>query len=69
MPGIIGSFGSLMGDANINIANFVLGRTEPGGAAVALLELDQPLSDELMAKVRAVPHVLSAKPLQFSVTG
>jgi D-3-phosphoglycerate dehydrogenase / 2-oxoglutarate reductase len=67
MPGIIGSFGSIMGDARINIANFILGRTEPGGAAVALLELDQPIGDDLLAKVRAVPHVLSAKPLQFSV--
>jgi D-3-phosphoglycerate dehydrogenase len=67
MPGIIGSFGSIMGDAKVNIANFVLGRTVAGGAAVSLLELDEPIRDDLLAKVRAVPHVLSAKPLQFKV--
>jgi D-3-phosphoglycerate dehydrogenase len=65
MPGIIGAFGSVMGDAGINIANFVLGRTLPGGDAVALLEIDAPFDEELLAKIRAVPHVLEAVALHF----
>ena len=67
MPGIIGGFGSIMGEAKINIANFILGRTKPGGDAVALLELDQAIGDDVLARVRSVPHVLEATPLAFHI--
>ena len=69
MPGIIGGFGSIMGGARINIANFILGRTKAGGDAVALLELDQTIGDDVLAKVRRVPHVLEATPLAFHIPG
>jgi D-3-phosphoglycerate dehydrogenase len=69
MPGIIGGFGGIMGDARINIANFVLGRTRQGGDAVALLELDQNIGDDVLARVRAVPHVIEATPLVFPQVG
>ena len=39
-PGFIGRFASLLGDAGINIATFHVGRDEPGGNAIALVEVD-----------------------------
>jgi len=69
-PGIISAFGAAMADANINIANFILGRTKPGGDAVALLEVDEPIGDDVIARIEAVPVVLEVKRLYFpSVNG
>ncbi len=64
-PGLIGGLGTTLGDAGVNIATFHLGRAAPGGSALALIEVDEPLDDALMARVRALPHVLQAKMLRF----
>lgn len=64
-PGFIGKFSSTLGEAGINIATFHVGREAPGGNAVALIEIDGDLAPEVLAKVRALPQVQSAKPLKF----
>ncbi|MAF47516.1 MAG: phosphoglycerate dehydrogenase [Rhodospirillales bacterium] len=64
-PGLIGALGTLLGEAGINIATFNLGRGEVGGDAIALVETDEPVSEELAEKVRALPHVVRAMPLKF----
>ncbi|MFQ5938806.1 MAG: phosphoglycerate dehydrogenase [Alphaproteobacteria bacterium] len=64
-PGLIGNLGRALGDASINIATFHLGRAEPGGQAIALIAVDQPVSAEILAQVRALPLVLQAKTLTF----
>jgi D-3-phosphoglycerate dehydrogenase / 2-oxoglutarate reductase len=64
-PGFIGKFSSTLGEAGINIATFHVGRDAPGGNAVALIEIDGELPEAVLAKVRALPQVQSAKPLHF----
>ncbi len=64
-PGLIGALGTLLGDAGLNIATFHLGREKPGGDAIALVEVDQPIPEPLLEKVRALPQVLQAKALHF----
>jgi D-3-phosphoglycerate dehydrogenase len=64
-PGIIGAFGTAMAEEGINIANFILGRTKPGGDAVTLLELDHPLKESVMEKARALTSVIEVTPLHF----
>ncbi|MBV9262508.1 MAG: ACT domain-containing protein, partial [Pseudolabrys sp.] len=64
-PGFIGKFSGTMGDAGINIATFHVGRDKPGGDAIALIEIDGDLPDDVLAKVRALPQVQQAKPLRF----
>ena len=64
-PGFIGKFSSTLGEAGINIATFHVGREAPGANAVALIEIDGELPDEVLAKVRALPQVQQAKPLHF----
>jgi D-3-phosphoglycerate dehydrogenase len=66
-PGIIGLLGSLCGENGVNIANFSLGRDRPGGDAIALLYLDAPFPQDVLAKVRAHETIDSAKRLQFDV--
>jgi D-3-phosphoglycerate dehydrogenase len=64
-PGFIGRLGTLLGEAGVNIATFHLGRRAPGADAIALIEVDQPLSDGLLAHVRAIPGVMQAETLAF----
>ena len=64
-PGLIGGLGSALGDAGINIATFHLGRTRPGGDAIALIEIDQPAPLEVMQRIHALPHVTQCKVLRF----
>ncbi len=64
-PGLIGALGQILGDAQINIATFHLGREKPGGDAIALVEIDAPISEQILAQVCALPHVLHAKQLSF----
>ncbi|MGH6790185.1 MAG: phosphoglycerate dehydrogenase, partial [Pseudolabrys sp.] len=64
-PGFIGRFSSTLGEAGINIATFHVGREAPGCNAVALIEIDGELPADVLAKVRALPQVQSAKPLHF----
>jgi len=67
VPGIIGLLGTICGDAGINIANFQLGRDRPGGNAIALLYLDAPFPETVLAKLRSHKSIDSAKPLRFDV--
>jgi len=65
-PGFIGRLGSTLGDAGVNIATFHLGRRSAGGEAVLLLSVDEPVSGELIARVRGLPGVKTAMALGFA---
>jgi D-3-phosphoglycerate dehydrogenase / 2-oxoglutarate reductase len=67
VPGMIGFIGTTLGDANVNIANFQLGREKEGGDAIALLYVDGPVSEIVLDKLRANPAVRQAKPLVFNI--
>jgi D-3-phosphoglycerate dehydrogenase / 2-oxoglutarate reductase len=64
-PGFIGKLGTLLGDAKVNIASFNLGRTGPGGDAIALVEVDGPVPESVLADIRKVSVVKQAKSLAF----
>ncbi|MCC6913675.1 MAG: phosphoglycerate dehydrogenase [Rhodospirillaceae bacterium] len=64
-PGFIGALGTVLGQAGINIASFHLGRTRSGGDAIALLKLDQAVTEDVLAKVKSLPHVRQARSLAF----
>ncbi|MBS0559173.1 MAG: ACT domain-containing protein, partial [Proteobacteria bacterium] len=64
-PGFIGAFGGLLADNRINIATFNLGRSAPGGDAICLVSLDEPVPDRVLAGVRSLPLVVQAVPLAF----
>ncbi|HEU4381026.1 MAG TPA: phosphoglycerate dehydrogenase [Hyphomicrobiaceae bacterium] len=64
-PGFIGRFGMVMGEAQVNIATLNLGRDKPGGDAICIVAVDEPVSDEVMAKVRALPQVVRVNRLAF----
>jgi D-3-phosphoglycerate dehydrogenase len=64
-PGFIGRLGSLLGESKVNIATFHLGRDKPGGSAIALVQVDQPISPDLVGKIAALDGVVQVKGLSF----
>jgi D-3-phosphoglycerate dehydrogenase len=64
-PGFIGALGSILAKAQINIANFNLGRDKAGGDAICLVEVDGTVPDAVVKEIQALPHVVQAKALNF----
>lgn len=64
-PGFIGKLGSLLGAENINIATFNLGRAEKGNDAIALVQVDEPVSEDVLKKIEELENVVQAKRLSF----
>ena len=64
-PGFIGRLGSTLGEAEVNIGTFHLGRRTAGGEAVLLLSVDTQVDDALKAKIAKLPGVKTAKSLSF----
>jgi D-3-phosphoglycerate dehydrogenase / 2-oxoglutarate reductase len=64
-PGFIGKLDTLLGDAQVNLANFNLGRSEPGQESIALVAVDGPIGAKVLADIRKIPHVRHAKSLEF----
>ena len=64
-PGFIGALGALLAEMGVNIATFNLGRVSAGEDAIALVGVDQEPTDELLGRIRALPHVKEARALRF----
>ena len=65
IPGVIGKIGAIMGENNVNISRFYLGRHERGGEAMAVIETDARVDDDTMNKLKTVAEVVSAKRIQL----
>jgi D-3-phosphoglycerate dehydrogenase len=64
-PGLIGAVGTILGNADINISSMQLGRLEPRGSALLVLELDEPVDEELLLKLQALPEIHTMKLVQL----
>jgi D-3-phosphoglycerate dehydrogenase / 2-oxoglutarate reductase len=64
-PGFIGALGTMLGEANINIATFHLGRQAAEEDAIAIVGVDQGVPEGIQARLRALPHVRYVKVLRF----
>ncbi len=68
VPGIIGLLGGVLGEAGVNIANFNLGRDKPGGKAIALLYVDQPIEESLLNRLLEGGKFSRVRRLEFDVS-
>jgi D-3-phosphoglycerate dehydrogenase len=64
-PGFIGAVGTMLGEANINIATFHLGRQAAEQDAIAIVGVDQVVPDDIQQRLRSLPHVKYVKVLKF----
>jgi D-3-phosphoglycerate dehydrogenase / 2-oxoglutarate reductase len=54
-PGVVGHIGTVLGKHHINIARFSLGRQDH--EALAIVQVDEVASPEVLAELRSSPHV------------
>ena len=57
-PGIVGTIGTSLGSASVNIANMALSRNAGEKKAVTVIEVDTEPSAELLEKLRSTPGIL-----------
>ncbi len=57
-PGAIGIVGQTMGEADINISNMHLGRSDKRSIAFMVLALDEPVPEEVAAQIRSYDGML-----------
>jgi D-3-phosphoglycerate dehydrogenase len=67
VPGIIGTLGQTMGENNVNIANFTLGRSAARGEAIALLYVDDAIPTAVLDKLKATGLFKQVKTLEFDI--
>ena len=64
-PGLVGTIGNITGKADINISSMHLSRLQPRGKALMILALDEPLGEEQLQEILALPGVYTAKPAKL----
>jgi D-3-phosphoglycerate dehydrogenase len=64
-PGFIGRFGTLLGEAGVNVATFALGRDRAGGDAICFVAVDEPVPAELLNRIEEIPQVKRARAVRF----
>ena len=62
-PGVIGTVGTLLGDAEVNIADMDVSRVEGSGTAVMLIAPTAAIPEATLAALRAAPGIIDIKTL------
>ena len=65
VPGVIGRVGTILGNGQVNIANFALGRAQGTDKAIGVVNVDQPVPEAVLAEIRAVPAIGMARLIQL----
>jgi D-3-phosphoglycerate dehydrogenase len=70
VPGVIGKVGTILGEGEINIADFSLGRRSTSAAAepreaIAVVHVDGPVPNDVLRKLEEIPAVRQAKAVQL----
>lgn len=69
VPGLIGFIGTIFGKHNVNIAQMTVGRQQPGGEAIAVLNLDSQPPEAALTEVRANPNISSLSVVKLPPAG
>jgi D-3-phosphoglycerate dehydrogenase len=64
-PGLVGTIGNITGKADINISSMHLSRLQPRGKALMILALDEPLGEDHLQEILALPGIYSAKAVKL----
>jgi D-3-phosphoglycerate dehydrogenase len=64
-PGIIGTVGTLLGEAGINIAGMYVGREALGKRAIMVLTVDEAVPEALLEQIAAAIHAEFIRPVEL----
>ncbi len=63
VPGVIGSVGTILGNANINIGGYFLSREMNEDEAFSVIRVDSKISEEILVELQKLPEILSIQQL------
>ena len=58
-PGVIGNLGTILGNHNINIGRFQLGRRDD--QALCMINIDEPAEESVLQQIQSMPHIIFVK--------
>jgi D-3-phosphoglycerate dehydrogenase len=64
-PGMVGTIGTILGKANVNIADMSLSRLTPGGTAYMVVRVDTEPSETARQEIKGHPAIKMAKFVQL----
>jgi D-3-phosphoglycerate dehydrogenase len=65
VPGVVGKVGTLLGDREINIAEYNLARTSSGGRAMAIITIDSPLDPDTLSFLRSYREMIEVRQVRL----
>ncbi|MGZ8831753.1 MAG: phosphoglycerate dehydrogenase [Thermoanaerobaculia bacterium] len=65
VPGVVGKVGTLLGDREINIAEYNLARTGSGGQAMAIITVDSRLDEDTLNFLRSYREMVEVRQIQL----
>ena len=65
VPGVVGKVGTILGDREINIAEYNLARKASGGKAMAIITVDSPLDPETLSFLRSFKEMEEVKQVRL----
>ena len=65
VPGVVGKVGTLLGDREINIAEYNLARNDSGGSAMAIITVDSRLDAETLSFLRSYREMIEVKQVKL----
>ena len=68
-PGVVGRFGTILGDHDVNIASMQVGRDAPRGNAMMILAVDDRVAPDVLAKLREVGGMADLRYVELGSSG
>jgi D-3-phosphoglycerate dehydrogenase len=65
VPGMIGTVGTILGDADVNISDMDVGKSPTGEAALMVLTVDASVPPPVIEQLRAEPGVVDARAIEL----
>jgi D-3-phosphoglycerate dehydrogenase len=66
VPGMVGRFGTILGNRQINIARMEVGRSGRGEQAIIMLTVDEPVPAEVIEEIRSKVKVQEIRSITLS---
>ncbi len=68
-PGVVGQFGTILGEHDVNIASMQVGRDAPRGNAMMILAIDERVPEDVLARLRQVAGMSDLRYVELGVVG
>ena len=64
-PGIVGSVGTALAEAGVNISSLELSRLSAAGEAMMFVSVDSPVPEAVLDRLRGVPGIREARVVEL----